>query len=648
MISLNLFCLIISIVHVHGYYVIDPTEGYGRRFDGIGGLSGGGATSRFLPNYLEPSRTQILDFLFKPGFGASLQILKVEIGGGGQSTEGTEHSHMYNETDENYARGYEWWLMQEAKKRNPNIQFYGLAWTFPGWIAENKQALTNKTASYIVKWLLGAKRVYDLDIDYVGIWNERDPPERNYIVTLHQQIVAAGLKTRIIASDAIRDWNICDYVANDTELAAAVYAVGSHYAHASSSPICSTLNKPIFSSEDFSQYYTSGRIWAETLNRNYALGNITGVVAWNLVAAYYDNLPFGGHGLFSASSPWSGSYDVSSVVWATAHTTQFTAIGWNYLRNQSGVGLLNGGGTYVTLMNGSDYTIVVEGFGGKNQVVNFHLAGTLTEIKYFHVFYSNFDGNNQTWFAYLGTMTPVQNQLTFQISGTEMYTLSTINGTKGDFGKPSERAPFPLPYTDNFDDAPLHSEAKYFTDQAGAFEIVENGAGKAMRQMMIQRPVSWCRALDEAPYPYSVIGDYNWTTVVVTIKVLFEYDSGIAMVAARVTNGGCAVAKNGSQGVVFALNNTHNQGTWILSNSTGLNHRFDSDSIMSPIEPNKWYQLELNVTNKEISASIDGTIVSHIPLFNSSNGWVAIGSSWNHVQFDYLTIGESLAAKNDF
>jgi len=99
---------------------------------------------------------------------------------------------------------------------------------------------------------------------------------------------------------------------------------------------------------------------------------------------------------------------------------------------------------------------------------------------------------------------------------------------------------------------------------------------------------------------------------------------------------------------MVVVNNTHNQGTWILSNSTGLNHRFDSDSIMSPIEPNKWYQLELNVTNKEISASIDGTIVSHIPLFNSSNGWVAIGSSWNHVQFDYLTIGESLAAKNDF
>lgn len=42
------------------------------------------------------------------------------------STDGTEPSHMHNETDENYFRGYEWWLMKEAKKRNPDIMLIGL------------------------------------------------------------------------------------------------------------------------------------------------------------------------------------------------------------------------------------------------------------------------------------------------------------------------------------------------------------------------------------------------------------------------------------------------------------------------------------------------------------------------------------------
>ena len=87
-------------------YEINDQGCLGRKFDGIGGLSGGGATSRLLVNYQEPYRSQILDFLFNPQFGASLHILKVEIGGDAQSTEGTEHSHMHSIDDEDYTRGY--------------------------------------------------------------------------------------------------------------------------------------------------------------------------------------------------------------------------------------------------------------------------------------------------------------------------------------------------------------------------------------------------------------------------------------------------------------------------------------------------------------------------------------------------------------
>lgn len=39
--------------------------------------------------------------------------------------DGTEPSHMHYENDENYFRGYEWWLMKEAKKRNPKIKLIG-------------------------------------------------------------------------------------------------------------------------------------------------------------------------------------------------------------------------------------------------------------------------------------------------------------------------------------------------------------------------------------------------------------------------------------------------------------------------------------------------------------------------------------------
>ena len=76
-------------------YGITDAAGPARALDGVGGLSGGGATSVFLPAYDAATRSAIYDYLFLPGFGASLQILKVEIGGDAQSTDGAESSHMH-------------------------------------------------------------------------------------------------------------------------------------------------------------------------------------------------------------------------------------------------------------------------------------------------------------------------------------------------------------------------------------------------------------------------------------------------------------------------------------------------------------------------------------------------------------------------
>src|ERR1700686_3428697 len=66
--------------------------GTGRVFDGIGAISGGGGNSRLLIDYPKPYRTQILDYLFKPDYGANLHILKVEVGGDTNSTDGSESS----------------------------------------------------------------------------------------------------------------------------------------------------------------------------------------------------------------------------------------------------------------------------------------------------------------------------------------------------------------------------------------------------------------------------------------------------------------------------------------------------------------------------------------------------------------------------
>ena len=50
-----------------------------RPYRGHGGLSAG-ASSRLLMDYRDPQRSEILDVLFKPGYGASVDMLKSEIG----------------------------------------------------------------------------------------------------------------------------------------------------------------------------------------------------------------------------------------------------------------------------------------------------------------------------------------------------------------------------------------------------------------------------------------------------------------------------------------------------------------------------------------------------------------------------------------
>jgi hypothetical protein len=59
-------------------YTVDTSlAGLGPVFHGVGAISGGGGETVLLPAYPEQQRGEILDFLFKPSFGAALHIIKV-------------------------------------------------------------------------------------------------------------------------------------------------------------------------------------------------------------------------------------------------------------------------------------------------------------------------------------------------------------------------------------------------------------------------------------------------------------------------------------------------------------------------------------------------------------------------------------------
>src|SRR5216683_2408181 len=193
------------------------SSGTGRIFEGIGGLSSG-AASRFLIDYPEPYKSQILDYLFKPNYGASLQHLKVEIGGDANSTWGSEPSHMHSRDDENYSRGYEWWLIQEARKRNPKILLDILPWGAPGWVG-NHHFYSQDMIDYDLKFINAAHDLYRADINYLGIWNETRY-DREWIKALKSAVLrnnaAHRLNTQVVAAD--RGWEFADDMQADPSL----------------------------------------------------------------------------------------------------------------------------------------------------------------------------------------------------------------------------------------------------------------------------------------------------------------------------------------------------------------------------------------------------------------------------------------------
>ncbi|XP_028294488.1 galactocerebrosidase isoform X2 [Gouania willdenowi] len=637
-------------------YLLTDKGGLGRVFDGVGGLSGGGATSRLLVNYEEPYRSQVLDYLFKPNFGASLHILKVEIGGDAQSTDGTEPSHMHYENDENYFRGYEWWLMKEAKKRNPNITLIGLPWAFPGWVGHGKDwpyDFPDITVSYVLKWILGAKQYHDLDIDYIGIWNERDFNVK-YIKVLRSMLDALGLSAvGIIAADG--DWKIANFMNVDAKLNDSVEVIGAHYPGTRTVPEALKTQKKLWSSEDYSTFNdeVGGGCWARILNQNYVNGHMTATISWNLVASYYEDLPFGRDGLMTAEEPWSGNYVVDSPIWITAHTSQFSQPGWTYLQT---VGHLSQGGSYVALTDGKgNLTIVIETmshehsvcirpplppFNVTSQNASFLLKGSFASITELQVWRSqfNFKTKKPSFFEKLSPLKVTNGSVSLKLAVDEVYTLTTITtGTKGSYPAPPPSARFPKTYSDNFNVRnPPFSEAPLFADQTGVFEYYVNLSETGphvftLRQVLTVRPVTWTADADQT---ISVIGDYQWRDLSVTCDVFMEtMDKGGVFIAARVDKGGQFVRSAG--GVYF----------WVFADGTyNVTNDLAGRSVLaeghSGTRANRWYTLSLTVKGQLASGWLNGYLLwKNAVVLTPKNGWAAIGTkSFELAQFDNFTV----------
>ena len=584
----------------------------GKRFDGIGAVSGGGATSVLLKDYTESQRSQVLDLLFKPKFGASMSALLVEVPGDGNATQGAEPSHMHTKTDLNFSRGYEWWLMREAKKRNPDLTLDACAWGCPAWVG-NGNFWSQDMCDYYAKWIQGLKSTYGLNLDAIGCRNEKGVNE-DFVKKFRATLDANGLKNVKIHGFDNWDRTKFDWVrhmTNDVALRNAVAILSNHTMATAPTPpdvvkLAEAYDKPIWNSEEhvYKKGFDCEISLVQAFNQNFIHSGVTKIVNWYLVGSVYPLESYSEDPpAMIANSPWSGNYHTREVLWGYAHYGQFSKIGWTYLNGACGN--LDGGGTFVTLKSpGKDYSVILETKGAKSvQNVTFNVSGGLSSGK-LCVWRS--DAAEQ--FAKQASITLKNGSFTIALETNAVYSISTTTGQqKGSFDKIPADQKFPFPYFETFDEYSTPKQFGYLphytADIASVFEIADrpDKNGKCLRQVVGQTPQSWAPEWT----PYTIIGDRDWQDYEVSADIYLD-DGGWAGVMGRVNNVGTGY---GTVPKGYYLRLAVDGSCALFANTQARNEAAGSQlatGTAANIAGNQWHNVKLQFSGATITGFVDG------------------------------------------
>lgn len=614
----------------------------GKRFDGIGVVNGGGATSVLLKDYPEPQRSQILDLVYKPKFGASVSALLVEIPGDGNSTQGSMPSHMHTRDDLDYGRGYIWWILREAKNRSPKLTLDGTAWSAPGWLGEGEHLgsgeygedrfWTPDTVDYYVKWLQGLRKVYGLEFDAIGCRNEKGY-SYEFVKRFRAALNENGFgQVKIHAFDNWPPkWSL-DFVPDmmkDEKLRDAIDIVSAHSVQPNPEvrEMIEKMGKPYWNTEQhvYKKGFDCEIGIVRAFNENFVKNGATKVVLWYDIGSVYPTQPYPEDpAMLLAWSPWSGHYRVREALWGYAHYGQFSEAGWRYL--DGGSALLQGGGSYVTLKSpGDDYSVIIETEAAETpQQLTFKIGGGLSS-KALCVWRSN----RQEQFVQQAEIEPVDGTFTITLDPKSIYSLSTTRGQqKGSFSAIPEDKPFPFPYLETFEsyaDPKAHGYLpRYTADIAGAFELVDrpDKQGKAMRQVVAMPTISW------APdwQPYTVLGDAQWSDYEVSADVLLNPGDSAAIMG-RVNHVGtgwgfipkgyflqadasgkcCLVVIRGKKNKKKAEGDAEQQALIKAAKDDGEGGEKELGSVqLAGFKPGEWHNLKLRFQGTTITGIVDG------------------------------------------
>ena len=607
----------------------------GRLFEGIGAVSAGGNTN-LLMDYPEPYRSDILDYLFKPKFGAGFQHLKVEIGGGENSTCGSEPSHaiVKEEKDHPKPRGYEFWLMSEARKRNPKILLDCLPWSYPAWCGGS---FTQDTAAWYVSFLDCAKKHYGLDLDYVGAAQNEKWMKPEWVTdVLRPTLDKAGYgKVKLQGPDSNGSyWQIFEKAEKDPAnkkaldmLAAVSYHV---YDLPDATEKAKASGKPLWMSEG-----TAGRVnELRQFISFYVKSRITKYETWPPAAGCYEgNTYWANHGFVRCNQPWSGHYEVYDGAWLVAHITQFTDVGWKFL--DPGCLLFHpenpksDAGCIVLKDPKNDQWSLIAATTKEPVKLAVNLGAGLSAGPV-HVWKSTLVGD--IWKEGVNKMLVQQEDLSVKdgklvlnLEANCVYSITTTTGQlKGALPHPMPKAArFPLAYSEDFESYRIGDRPKWFMDQQGNYEVADGGrgGGKCLKQIVPVQGTIWAFPRLK---PHTLFGDY--------LRESYELSADVKIINGDAEIGGHLEDNKKDLGYRLTLDKA---GAWTLSSGTVA----VNSGTLSGFDSSAWHTLKLRFFRNQVASSIDGVEVAKLAdASKSPRGQCYLASSYDPNLFDNVRI----------
>eukprot|EP01084_Bolivina_argentea_P015132 28299_1 len=639
----------------------------GLKYDGLGGLDAVGG-ARLLFEYPEPTRTQILDLLFKPNYGANWQILKSEINGDCDSSYGSGSSFLHTRNDSNpnrWNRGTHHWMLQEAMKRNPDIILYALSWCVPYWVG-NGTFLSQDGVDYHVNWLLGMIKNYNATYHYMGIWNE-DNYTKDYIIALSKTLKRTQeLKdTLVIAADHHIN-PILDDMYSNSSVRESVDVIGVHtILFNNTTPqelnylniMINKHNKKLWNSENnmldgaYPKWDAYAIPWVRSQIHNYIFENSTATILCPIAHSWSMNYGLHNHGHSTFIEPWSGYYELGAPFWSQAHITQFTKPGFYFLSSPATDTIKSTNVYYATYVdidnridkNVIDFSIVITNEDMREYYLIFELQNGFE--RYSNTDLQHWKTDEFDWFSQQDTISiDSNNRFVVRIPEMSILTVSTlINAQHKTYPIPN-RFQFPIPLCLTFDDQQLGEPGKRLSDLYGAFEVNidpnSNSSNYVLKQAVPVTPGTnaW-KDRNNNPLPISTFpSGTNWANYNISAYVLCENIRDTVMLCGRIpmwTSSGYEL--NYALGVCLILE--FGTGNWKLTENTMQGQTTLTEVFISDDgKINEWSYISLGFDDGKVQAIVGNQISLQYEI-QSLTGVSGIGSAhFNIAYYDNITL----------